>query len=238
LNPNYSEAGMHPLHNIIWKALTTTDAHFAESCGSAKRFPHSVTALGAFSGPEVEGFESLAGLLPPNGTVALFLDAPTEPPPGRGLETIRAIPLLQMLHDGRKLDLSRQDCVELGEPDVPEMLALTELTKPGPFGKRTRELGTYLGIRREGRLIAMAGERLKLPGYTEVSAVCTHPEHTGHGYGATLISAVIGGIQNRNEVAILHVAAENQRAINLYERLGFSKRVVQQLLVVRKTEAY
>jgi GNAT superfamily N-acetyltransferase len=227
---------MHPLDNVIWKALTTTDARFAESHGSARRFPHEVTALGAFSGPEVEGFESLKGLLPPGGSVALFLDAPTVPPADLGLEVIRAIPLLEMLHDGRKLDFSI-DFVELGEPDVPEMLRLTELTKPGPFGKRTRELGTYLGVRREGHLVAMAGERLRLPGYTEVSAVCTHPEHTGQGYGAALISAVVGKIQERDESALLHVAAENQRAIDLYERLGFTERARQHLLVVRRTDS-
>jgi ribosomal protein S18 acetylase RimI-like enzyme len=225
---------MDPLHNVIWKALTTTDAPFAESYGSARRFPHEVTALGAFSGPEQEGFESLAGLLPPGGTVALFLDEPTEPSPGLGFEVVRAIPLLQMRHDGRKLDIAIQDSTELGEKDIPEMLALTKLTQPGPFGKRTRELGTYLGIRRDDRLVAMAGERLRLPGYTEVSAVCTHPEHTGRGYAASLISAVVAGIQDRGESAILHVAAENQHAIDLYERLGFEKRPVQHLLVVRR----
>jgi ribosomal protein S18 acetylase RimI-like enzyme len=225
---------MHPLDNVIWKALTTTDARFAESYGSARRFPHEVTALGAFSGRGQEGFESVSGLLPAGGSVALFLNTPTEPPSGLGLEVIRAIPLLRMLHDGRKPNLPEQDFVELGESDVPEMMALTELTKPGPFGKRTRELGTYLGIRRQGQLVAMAGERLKLPGYTEVSAVCTHPEHTGHGYAASLINAVIKGIQDRGETAILHVAGENQRAIDLYERLGFTERIVQHLLVVRK----
>ncbi len=225
---------MHPLDNVIWKALTTTDAHFAESYGSARRFPHEVTALGAFSGPEAEGFASLLGLLPREGSVALFLERPTEPP--SGFAVVRAIPLVQMLHDGSKLNPSTQDCIELGEKDVPEMLALTELTKPGPFGKRTRELGTYFGIRRQGQLIAMAGERMKLPGYTEVSAVCTHPDHTGRGYAADLIRAVVEKIQERGETAFLHAAGENQRAIDLYKRLGFNLRVVLHLLVVRKTD--
>jgi GNAT superfamily N-acetyltransferase len=225
---------MHPLDNVIWKALTTTDAHLAEAYGSARRFPHEVTALGAFSGPEAEGFESLKGLLPPGGTVALFLDAPTEPP--SGLEVVRAIPLVQMLHDGHKLGSPVENHLELGEKDVPEMLALTELTKPGPFGKRTRELGTYLGIRRQGQLVAMAGERMRLPGYTEVSAVCTHPDHTGRGYAADLIRAIVEKIQDRGETAFLHAAGENQRAIDLYERLGFTTRVVLHLLVVRKTD--
>jgi GNAT superfamily N-acetyltransferase len=223
---------MHPLDNVIWKALTTVDARFAESHGSARRFPHEVTALGAFSGPAEPGFASLAELLPANGVVALFLAEPVETP--AEFEVVRAIPLLQMLHDDRRLAPAAENYVELAEPDVPEMMALAELTKPGPFGKRTRELGTYLGVRREASLVAMAGERLRLPGYTEVSAVCTHPEHTGNGYAAALIGALVGKIQDRGESAMLHTAADNERAIALYERLGFKQRATLHLLVVRK----
>ncbi len=135
---------MHPLDNVIWKALTTTDVHFAEVNGTARRFPHEVTALGAFSGDEAEGFKSLSGLLPPNGSVALFLDVPTVPPLDLGLEVIRAIPLVEMLHDGRKLDFPTQDHIELGEKDVPEMLSLTELTKPGLSANALVSLGHIL----------------------------------------------------------------------------------------------
>ena len=227
---------MHPLDNVIWKALTTSDAHFAECYGSARRFPPEVTALGAFSGPERDGFESIKGLLPVGGSVALFLPEPTEAP--AEFEVVRAIPLLQMLHDGRELEFPAQDHIELGGKDVPEMLVLAQLTRPGPFGQRTRELGRYLGIRRQGCLVAMAGERLRLPGYTEVSAVCTHPEHIGRGYAASLIGAVVGKIQERGDSAMLHVAAENQRAIDLYERLGFRKRVGLHLLVIRKRDQH
>jgi predicted GNAT family acetyltransferase len=164
--------------------------------------------------------------------VALFLAEPVETP--AQFEVVRAIPLLQMLHDDRRLAPAAENYVELAEPDVPEMMALAELTKPGPFGKRTRELGTYLGVRREASLVAMAGERLRLPGYTEVSAVCTHPEHTGKGYAAALIGALVGKIQDRGESAMLHTAADNERAIALYERLGFKQRATLHLLVVRK----
>jgi predicted GNAT family acetyltransferase len=115
---------------------------------------------------------------------------------------------------------------QLGEPDVPEMLALTKLTKPGPFAKRTREMGDYFGIRVNGELIAMAGERLHLPGHTEISAVCTHPDHLGHGYATALITWLMERISNRGEQAFLHVRAENARAVALYERLGFQKRAV------------
>ncbi|MGA9709930.1 MAG: GNAT family N-acetyltransferase [Candidatus Sulfotelmatobacter sp.] len=114
------------------------------------------------------------------------------------------------------------------------MMALTALTKPGPFGKRTHELGTYLGIRCDGNLVAMAGERLKIPGYTEVSAVCTHPEHTGHGYARILIAKVMRRICSRGETPLLHVRGDNARAIALYERLGFRQRVLLHFAVLRK----
>jgi predicted GNAT family acetyltransferase len=129
---------------------------------------------------------------------------------------------------------SALELIELGSDDIPEMLALTELTKPGPFGTRTRELGTYLGIRQSGNLVAMTGERLAVPGYTEVSAVCTHPDHNGHGYAAALMKAVIKGIRDRGEIPFLHSRADNDRAVRLYERLGFKTRVELHLAVVRK----
>jgi len=113
-------------------------------------------------------------------------------------------------------------------------MELTERTKPGPFHKRTHELGTYLGIRRDGRLVAMAGERLKIPGYTEVSAVCTHPEHTGHGYARILMAEVMQRILGRGETPVLHVREDNVRAIALYERLGFRLRVLMHFAVLRK----
>jgi predicted GNAT family acetyltransferase len=114
------------------------------------------------------------------------------------------------------------------------MMELTALTKPGPFGRRTHELGTYLGIRRDGKLIAMAGERMKIPGYTEVSAVCTHPRHTGHGYARILMTEIMRRILGRGETPFLHVREDNTRAIELYRRLGFSERARLHLAVLRK----
>ena len=129
---------------------------------------------------------------------------------------------------------SHPEILELGPSDVPEMMELTALTKPGPFGKRTHELGSYLGIRHNGKLVAMAGERLKVPGYTEVSAVCTHPEHTGRGYARILMMEVMQRIRSRGETPFLHVRGDNVRAIELYERLGFSQRVLLHFAVLRK----
>ena len=129
---------------------------------------------------------------------------------------------------------STVELIGLTEADVPEMCALAELTKPGPFSRRTRELGTYLGIRQNGRLVAMSGERMRLPGHTEVSAVCTHPDHTGHGYARVLMAAIMKGILERGERPMLHVRAANVRAIELYQRIGFKVRRGFEMAVLRR----
>jgi predicted GNAT family acetyltransferase len=118
----------------------------------------------------------------------------------------------------------QQEFIRLTQADAPEMLALTELTKPGPFGARTHEMGEYFGIRRAATLVAMAGERLRLPGYTEISAVCTHPGHLGRGYASALMEMLVERICSRGELPFLHVRSENVRAIQVYEHLGFRKR--------------
>jgi predicted GNAT family acetyltransferase len=228
---------MHPLDNIIWKALTTRQAEFAESNGMARRFNPEVSPLAAFSESTTEGYESLADLLCSRGTIGLFLDAPYQPHAGWSL--VAGAPMPEMIHEGDGAPFPRSsssdlEIVELSAADSPDMMELTALTKPGPFGKRTHELGAYLGIRREGKLLAMAGERLKVPGYTEVSAVCTHPEHTGHGYARILMMEVIHRIRSRGETPCLHVREDNVRAIELYERLGFRQRVLLHFAVLRK----
>jgi len=226
---------MHPLDNIIWKALTTRQAEFAESLNQARRFMADVSPLAAFREPTVEGYESLAGLVNTSATIGLFLEAPYQPRPGWSL--VAGAPMPEMVYEGDGLPSSSssdQEIIELSAADVPAMMELTALTKPGPFNKRTHELGTYVGIRRDGKLVAMAGERLKIPGYTEVSAVCTHPEHTGHGYARLLMIDVMQRIRSRGETPFLHVREDNVRAIALYERLGFNRRVLLHFAVLRK----
>ncbi len=176
---------MHPLENIIWQALTTRQAEFAETFQSARRFMREVTSLAAMPDLSAQSFQSLAGLTGAGGTTALFLDDPFQPRPG--WKVVAGAPMLEMVYENGTMPASPEiQLLELGAQDSPEMVELATLTKPGPFGIRTHELGTYLGIRREGNLLAMAGERLKIPGYTEVSAVCTHPDHTGKGYAQAL----------------------------------------------------
>jgi ribosomal protein S18 acetylase RimI-like enzyme len=224
---------MHPLDNVIYQALTTRETHFAESFSQACRFQKEVTLLGGFREPTDEGYESLAGLLSRGGAAALFLDLPYEARPG--LELIAAAPLLQMVQENDGAAQSPPtEIIELTPADSPEMVELAALTKPGPFGTRTHELGTYLGIRQGGKLVAMSGERLKVPGHTEVSAVCTHPDHTGRGYARILMTEVMRRIRERGETPFLHVRADNDRAIELYKRLGFRDRTRPHLAVLRK----
>jgi ribosomal protein S18 acetylase RimI-like enzyme len=227
---------MHALDNIIWQALTTRQAEFAESFRQSRRFPREVTSLTAFAEPNSDGYESLAGLVGPAGTAALFLAEPYEP--RAGWDFVAGAPLLQMICDngGAPADdpASRPVVAELGPTDSPEMIELTTLTKPGPFGSRTHELGNYVGIRCDGILVAMAGERLKVPGHTEVSAVCTHPDHTGKGYAAVLMLEIMRRIRDRGEIPILHVRQDNVRAIGLYQRLGFRERWRGHFAVLRR----
>jgi ribosomal protein S18 acetylase RimI-like enzyme len=226
---------MHALDNVIWQALTTRQIEFAESFDQARRFQKEVTSLCAFLEPTERGYESLAALTDTGGTAAVLLEAPHLPRSGWSL--VGGAPLLEMAcSDGiaPPASDSQHSFATLGRADVPEMVELAALTKPGPFGTRTLELGTYLGIRREGKLVAMAGERLKVPGYTEVSAVCTHPEHTGKGYARILMTEIMRRIHHRGETAFLHVRQDNLRAIALYERLGFRERVRLHFAVLRK----
>jgi predicted GNAT family acetyltransferase len=225
----------HPLENVIWNALTTRQAHFAETCGDALRFMREVTLLSAFRVPGDQGYVSLAELAGPNGTTALFLDDAYEP--RNGWEVVANASLLQMVCENgvaTSCPPVEHEIAELGQQDSEDMIALTSLTKPGPFGKRTHELGNYIGIRQGGQLIAMSGERLKVPGYTEVSAVCTHPEHTGKGYAAVLMLEVMQRIRERGETPFLHVRGDNARAIALYERLGFRIRKRGHFAVLRR----
>jgi ribosomal protein S18 acetylase RimI-like enzyme len=229
---------MHPLDNPIWQALITTQAGFAETCKAARKFPREVSVVAGFPEPTPENYASLAALLSADETVGLFLQQPPNPP--APWIVVSNGPLLQMLCENARFSprsngtRSSPESIRLTQSDVPEMMALTKLTKPGPFGARTHEMGDYFGIRDAGALAAMAGERLRLPGYTEISAVCTHPDHLGHGYASALMAMLMDRIRSRDELPFLHVRPENLRAIQVYQRLGFTKRASLHYVVLRR----
>lgn len=227
---------MHPLDNVIWQALTTRQSQFAEGSGEARRFFREVGPLAAFLEPSPQGYESLAALVGPGGTLGLFLDNPYQS--RAGWSFLAGSPLLQMVCENGIAPSAGPDPMpeirELGQQDSREMIELTALTKPGPFGSRTHELGTYLGIRVDGKLVAMSGERLKVSGHTEVSAVCTHPGHTGKGYARILMTEGMKRIRLRGETPFLHVRQDNVRAVEIYKKLGFRERILRHFAVLRK----
>jgi ribosomal protein S18 acetylase RimI-like enzyme len=227
---------MHPLDNVIWQALTTRQSHLSEGAGLARRFNPEISPFGAFLTPDQDGYDALRELVHDDGVVRVFLPEPYSA--RRGWDYVYGAPLWEMVyedggHSGQHVSQTR-DFVLLGTPDISEMLDLVKLTEPGPFTERTHEMGTYLGIRDRGKLVAMAGERLRVPGYTEVSAVCTHPDHTGKGYARALMAEIMNLIRGRGETPMLHVRQDNMRAIEIYQHLGFRERALLYNAVLRK----
>jgi predicted GNAT family acetyltransferase len=191
-----------------------------------------VTPLSAMAGQSSAAYDALREIVRPDDTAALFLDTPPLLPPNWILS--RTFEIHQMVLQTVEPTNEEGIFEELTETDIPQMLALTKLTEPGPFRRRTIELGNYLGIYSpERRLAAMAGERLRLTGFTEISAVCTHPDHRGKGYARSLISALASNIIQRKEIPFLHVKADNPAAIGLYKSLGFKFRTSLHLAVIK-----
>ena len=221
----------HVLDNPVWASLTGPHAHFATTVGQARRYPSDVAVfVGLSDHADCGVWEDLHQLAGPQAVVGLTgtgLQPPSDWPvvmSGEGVQLVSTDAL-----ESRPFD----EAVVLGAEDVQEMLDLVALTQPGPFLPRTYLLGTYLGVRHEGRLVAMAGERLHPPGYTEISAVCTHPDFRGRGYGTRLVQAVAHGIRDRGEVPMMHASAANTNAIRLYESLGFVLRKRTTFMAVR-----
>lgn len=210
------------LDNPVWAALTGPHRGFAETGprGLAARYGADASPFAALHDPEdPQAWADLAELVGPGEGV--WVTGLLNPP--AGWETVASVPGLQL--DGRAVRAEADPAaVRLGPADVPEMLELVALTKPGPFFDRTVELGTYVGIRREGRLVAMAGERMRPPGWSEISAVCTHPGYRGEGLAGRLVRTVAAAVRERGDSPFLHAAADNTSAIRLYEAMGFTLR--------------
>ncbi|WP_430781995.1 GNAT family N-acetyltransferase [Actinoplanes sp. G11-F43] len=205
------------LNNPVWAALSGPQACFAEAAGNAARYLPDIAPFAALSDPaDPSAWRDLAGL-----TDYAVLTGPSITPLA-GWRVGTVTPGVQMI--GQSMSgVEDPGAVPLTEKDVPEMLELVARAQPGPFLKRTVDLGRYLGIRDdEGRLVAMAGERFRMPGWTEVSAVCTDPAWRGKGLGARLTLAVAAGILARGELPFLHAVQDNTDAIRLYGRLGFT----------------
>lgn len=222
----------HVLDRAIFHALMTRQSGFAEGSGKARRFLSDVEPFAACADDSAEALADLAKLVPEQGAiVTLQVEHQSVPD---GIAIAGDIQGVQMVAVDLKPPGKSADVIELGDADGAEMLMLAELTKPGPFLPRTHLLGGFVGIRREGQLVAMAGERLKLPGYTEVSGVCTHPDHRRQGYASLLSTIVAERIKARGETPILHAFASNTAAISVYEKLGFQLRTMVRGLMLKR----
>lgn len=211
----------HPLDNPVLAGLTGPQAHLAERRGRVLAYRPEVSPwLALPDEPEAADWADAAPLLGSDGT-AVLAGADVTPPDG--WEIAFHVDGVQLVDESVHA-VPDAEAVVLGAADVPQMLALVDRTRPGPFRPRTVEMGTYLGIRRDGELVAMAGERMRPPGWTEISAVCTAPEYRGQGLGARLVLAVAAGIKARGETPFLQAAGDNDNAIRLYEALGFRLR--------------
>jgi ribosomal protein S18 acetylase RimI-like enzyme len=206
------------LDRPIWSALTTSQKHLAEGGPQARRYPVDMTPFADMVDMSAVSFAALGDLLSGSQVAALFTPEPVDVP--AGFKVVLAETGEQMIGSPADSPLRDAEIVKLGPADVPAMLALTELTKPGPFALRTHELGTFLGIRVGGELVAMTGERMKPGNFTEMTAVCVHPDHRGRGYAQALLAAVARQIEARGEIPFLHVFSNNASAIALYQRQG------------------
>ena len=213
---------MNALDRPAWHALRTRQKHLAQGEGRALRYRTDHALFAAAEDDGREALVALAALIRTTGP-AIQIEAGDPPlPPGVTAEKTRLG--LQMLADSVAPPERLPDFLDLGDADAPEMLALATLTEPGPFFANTHRLGGFIGIRERGRLVAMAGERMQLTGYTEVSGVCTHPDFRGRGFAGTLMRIVAARIIARGDRPFLHAYAENKGAIALYETLGFRPR--------------
>ncbi|WP_168733662.1 GNAT family N-acetyltransferase [Deinococcus sp. Arct2-2] len=222
---------MHPLDNPIWFALTGLHAPFAEVQGPLRSYPEAVAPFSAFQDSEALE-DALASRSRP---VVFFRPSIVPAPPGWTLRQQGEV--VQMtLQSAEHLTPPSPNVTPLVAADAAEVQDLVALTRPGPFGARTMELGAYFGVREEGRLVALVGERLRLDGYVEVSAVCTHPEARGRGLAGGLVSHLSRRALGEGVIPFLHVMASNGPARRVYERVGFAERARLGLSVwVRET---
>lgn len=215
-------AANHPLDRPVWSALTSRQAALACGDGRALRYDpaYGVFAAAADAGPD--SLAALAALNPPEGGLATVEARPLPPPPGAAVAGVGE--LVQMTAKALTPGGPAPAFEPLDDADAPQMLALARLTRPGPFFARTHQLGHFIGVKLDGRLVAMAGERMKPDGFTEVSGVCTHPDFRGRGYAGALMRETAARILARGETPFLHAYASNRGAIGLYQSLGFRLR--------------
>jgi len=214
----------HVLDNPAWNALISGNKHLANGNGEVKYFDREVSPFVGFRDYSTENFQLLLDLLPHQREVRM-ITTPIETEIPAQWKVLREIKGLQMVYDIEKAPVEPElELTLLTDAHVPQMLALTKLTNPGPFDLRTIEFGQYYGVFDGDKLVAMTGQRMHVFNYAEVSAVCTHPDYTGKGYARQLLIHHVNRIKAASEIPFLHVRYNNDRAIKVYESIGFYTR--------------
>lgn len=213
----------HPLNRPVWNALTDVQRDCSTGSHQAVRYAPDLGMFAAAADRSLASLDALAALCPAGAAIGLVETEDWPVPPG--LTARRAASCDQMIAE-RPAPPGTTDfeMLDLGDGDASEMLALATLTRPGPFFAHTHRLGNFIGVRIDGRLAAMAGERMHVDGYREVSGVCTHPDFRGRGLAGALMATVAARMIARGETPFLHTYSDNRGAIALYERLGFCLR--------------
>jgi len=221
------------LDNPIWHSLNSHHAGLALGDDLARAYPKDIAPFAGLAANTEATFASLATLVKPGGSVACLS---RQPAINEDWAVARQVPIIQMVYAGPAVPAVETPyaITSLTSADVPAMLTLVDLTHPGPFLLRTIELGTYLAVWQDGQLAAMAGERMYVPGYREISAVCTHPNFQRRGYARQLVFQLIHAIQSAGEIPFLHVAAANTGAQTLYGSMGFIPRAEFSMFVLKR----
>lgn len=210
----------HLLHNPVYNALLSGDKHLSFGTEQVKYFDEQVSPFAGFAQDYDKGFSDLYELLPAGRKILYAIPSAITQP--AGWQLAHEIKGLQFVYEGNEIKTEFSNVMPLTEIHVGEMLQLVKLTKPGPFGPRTIDFGSYFGIFENEKLVAMTGQRMHVENCTEISAVCTHPNHTGKGYASILLQHQLQLILQQGQQPFLHVRDDNERAIALYHRLGFS----------------
>lgn len=223
----------HLLDNPVYHALVSGNEDLGHGTDDVKYFSASVSPFVGLKEYSLSNLDTLASILPRDSKRAIMAPGPIQVPPSWNI--FRQVPVIQMIH-GRGLEKVADDpeIRVLGKRDVPAMLTLTQLTRPGPFHEETFLFGHYRGLFIDGTLAAMAGQRLHPIPYAEISAVCTHPDYRGRGLARRIILDQINRIRRESEVPFLHVKADNDAAIRLYDSLGFGLRKAMTVIILEK----
>jgi predicted GNAT family acetyltransferase len=223
----------HVLDNPAWNALISGNKNLSNGTESVKYFSKDVSPFIGLKENSIENLQLLHDLVPA-GSISGFI-SPVEMEIPEPWKVVQCVKSLQLMYEDETPENAQSELITLTDNDIPQMLALTKLTNPGPFAPRTIDFGHYRGVFDGDQLVAMAGQRLHASPYAEISAVCTHPDHLGKGYARQLLTYHIQRIRAASGKPYLHVRHDNYRAINVYHGIGFTTRTSLYFYMMQKT---